>query len=70
MVREVIGVSECHQLQVSEGDRGWVVSLHCSLPGEMALTEAHRTISQLEDRLRDEVPGLDRVLIHAEPEQV
>jgi cation diffusion facilitator family transporter len=69
VVREVVGVGECHHLQVSEGDRGWVVSLHCSLPGEMSLTEAHRTISQIEDRLRDEVPGLDRVLIHAEPER-
>jgi cation diffusion facilitator family transporter len=67
IVGEATGVEECHDVEVGESGEGWRVSLHCSLPGEVALTEAHRTISQLEGELRERVPGLDRVLIHAEP---
>lgn len=67
IVGEASGVRGCHDLEVGESDAGWSVSLHCSVPGEVVLTDAHRTISQLEVELRKRVPGLDRVLIHAEP---
>ena len=67
IVGEELGVRECHHVEVGESSDGWSVSLHCTLPGGMVLSEAHRTISQLEDELRDRVPGLNRVLIHAEP---
>jgi cation diffusion facilitator family transporter len=69
IVAEATGVEECHDVEVGEGDEGWLVSLHCSLPGDVVLTEAHRTISRLEDELRDRLPGLERVLIHSEPSE-
>ena len=43
--------------------------MHCHLPGEISLAEAHRISSRLEARLRKEVPGLERVVIHAEPRE-
>jgi cation diffusion facilitator family transporter len=67
VVGEALEVRECHHLEVGETTDGWSVSLHCRLPGDMPLTEAHQTISQLEDELRTRVRGLSRVLIHAEP---
>ncbi len=33
----------------------------------MSLTEAHRLTSQMESRLRGAIPGVERVVIHAEP---
>jgi len=72
-VREIVGqapeVRECHGLEIGEGASGWSVSLHCSLPGEMAVTEAHDLISELENRIRRGIPGTERVVIHAEPER-
>lgn len=58
---------DCHQVQVRQGIGGWIVCLHCQLPGEMSLIEAHRICTCLEARLREEAPGLERVVIHAEP---
>ena len=60
-------VRGCHGLEIGQGAGGWNVSLHCSLPGETSVTEAHGLISELEDRMREGVPGIDRVVIHAEP---
>jgi len=58
----------CHQIQVRRGSTsGWFVSLHCALPGEMPLSEAHRISTRLETLLRMEIPGMERAVIHTEP---
>ena len=57
----------CHQIQVRQSDAGWTVSLHCHLPGELSLVEAHRISSQLEKQLLKKIPRLERVMIHTEP---
>jgi cation diffusion facilitator family transporter len=57
----------CHQVQVRQSDAGWAVSLHCHLPGELSLEEAHRISSQLERQLLEKIPRLERVMIHTEP---
>lgn len=57
-----------HQLQVRRGSCGWVVSLHYQLPGQMALVDAHELCGSLEQRLRERVPNVERVLIHTEPD--
>jgi divalent metal cation (Fe/Co/Zn/Cd) transporter len=41
--------------------------MHCHLPGEIALEEAHRISARLEAQLRKRIAGLDRVVIHTEP---
>ena len=72
-VRQIVDqaseVRECHGLEIGASPGGWSVSLHCTLPGEMAVTEAHVLISGLEDRMREAVPSIERVVIHAEPER-
>ena len=61
----------CHQVQVRRSGDRWVISMHCLLPGELALAEAHRISDriggQIRTRLGDQVPGLERVIIHTEP---
>lgn len=66
-IQETCNAEACHQVQVRRGDEGWAVSMHCHLPGEMPLAEAHRISTGLENRLREAVPGLRRVIIHTEP---
>ncbi len=70
-VQRVISASEtplhCHEVQVHRGEDGWVVSLHCCLPEEMTLFQAHRVGTTLEQLLREEIPDLERVVVHTEP---
>ena len=63
------GPVACHKIQVHQSDAGWVASMHCLLPGEMVLVDAHRVSSRLEALLRERVPGLERVTIHTEPQE-
>lgn len=68
VVDEMVGSNRCHQIQVRQsGAAGWFASLHCALPGETPLAEAHRISTRLEARLRREIPGLERAVIHTEP---
>jgi divalent metal cation (Fe/Co/Zn/Cd) transporter len=67
VINETLNAEACHQVQVRRSDGGWAVSLHCHLPGEIPLVEAHRIGSRLEARLRERIAGLGRVVIHTEP---
>lgn len=69
VINDTLNAEACHQVQVHRGDEGWTVSMHCHLPGEISLAEAHRVSTRLETRLQREVPGLERVVIHTEPRE-
>jgi cation diffusion facilitator family transporter len=63
-----VGPGVCHSVQTRRsGAKSWFLSLHCTLPGETPLAEAHRISTRLETRLRGQIPGLERVIVHAEP---
>jgi len=64
---EVLEGGAGHHILVWRTDSGYAVSMHCTLPGHIALAEAHRVSTQLETELRRRVPGLVRVVVHTEP---
>jgi divalent metal cation (Fe/Co/Zn/Cd) transporter len=66
---ETLGPVACHRIQVRQSDTGWVASMHCLLPGDMALVDAHQVSSRLEALLWERVSGLERVTIHTEPQE-
>ena len=57
----------CHQIEVRRGEGGWALSMHCRLPGEMPMAEAHSISTRLETQLRVKIPALGAVIIHTEP---
>jgi cation diffusion facilitator family transporter len=67
MARETLDAGACHQVHVRRSGEGWAVSMHCQLPGDILLAEAHRISTRLEAQLQEQVPGLERVVIHTEP---
>jgi cation diffusion facilitator family transporter len=67
VIHETLNAEACHRVQVRRSGEGWAVSMHCHLPGEMPLVEAHRIGTRLEARLRERIAGLERVVIHTEP---
>ena len=62
------GGVKVHEVHVRQGAHaGWVVTLHCNLPGDMLLSEAHDVSEKLESYLRKNLSGLELVIIHTEP---
>jgi divalent metal cation (Fe/Co/Zn/Cd) transporter len=56
-----------HDLQVQVSGTEVVITLHCSLAAVTSIGEAHALTERLERHLRATVPGVRRVIIHAEP---
>jgi divalent metal cation (Fe/Co/Zn/Cd) transporter len=64
----VVGRPCCHSVLVRrQGDRLFV-SLHCGFDKDLPVIEAHRVSSRIEEALKKEIPAVDSVLVHAEPE--
>ncbi|WP_161539612.1 cation diffusion facilitator family transporter [Paramagnetospirillum kuznetsovii] len=60
-------VDKVHHLEVQEREDGLYVSFHCLFPDDVPIGQAHQATARLEHRLRDTVPGIARVVVHAEP---
>jgi len=69
ILRSYVPQVHVHEVQVVRSSHGVSVSFHCTLPGQTALTEAHHLAERLEKHLRSRLPGLERVIIHVEPEE-
>jgi cation diffusion facilitator family transporter len=64
----VAGRACCHNILVRrQGDRV-AVSLHCGFDRNLPVIEAHRLSSRIEEALKKELPAIDHVLVHTEPE--
>ena len=58
-----------HDLDIwTETDGGLALSMHCHVPGDMLLEDAHHRAEEIEAKLRAALPALHRVTIHTEPE--
>ena len=68
VIAKVLSPGACHHLQIRCYKSGYALSMHCTLSGEIAISEAHAVSTQLEQGLRQSLPGLDAVVIHTEPE--
>lgn len=66
-VDKVMDTDTCHRIRAWRGKTGWTVSFHCRLDGGMSLEDAHRASMALEAHLRQEIAGLERVVVHTEP---
>ena len=60
-------VREIHNLSVLRTDGGAEVSLHLKLPGELPLDDAHEVATQVEQAIKESVPGVVSVQTHLEP---
>jgi cation diffusion facilitator family transporter len=65
---EIAGPGSCHNVLVRRHGDMRSVSLHCHVDKQMSIIQAHELTTRIEERLRERIPGLDRVLVHAEPE--
>ena len=60
-------VREVHNLSVLSVGSATELSLHLKLPGDLSLDEAHEIAEEVEQAIRDAIPGVDSVQTHLEP---
>jgi cation diffusion facilitator family transporter len=65
--KDIIGLKECHRVTVLRTGGAVSVNFHCIVDADMPISCAHELTSRAEYRLRQLIPGLGRVVIHAEP---
>jgi cation diffusion facilitator family transporter len=58
---------DVHKIEVFLADDEWHVSLHFLVPPETSVVAAHRESERLEKALREAIPDLGRIVLHAEP---
>jgi len=68
IARNLYPKNHWHDLDIrAESDGGYAISMHCNVPGDMSLEDAHRLAEQVETEVRADVPAIHRVTIHTEP---
>ena len=64
----IVGRECCHNILIRrQGDR-LSISLHCGFDPNLPVIEAHRLSSRIEETLKKEIPAIEQVLVHTEPE--
>lgn len=64
----VIGRPTCHGVTIRRHGGRLSVSLHCIFDKGLSIVQAHEMSTNIENRLKEEIPGLDKVLVHTEPD--
>jgi divalent metal cation (Fe/Co/Zn/Cd) transporter len=65
---ELVGPSRCHNVVVRRRGEKYSVSLHCHFDKDLSIIQVHELSTRIEERLKEKIPGLEGVLVHAEPE--
>ena len=63
----LVGRICCHDVVIHRRGDWLAVSMHCTLEDELAINQVHDITTRIENRLREEIPFLKHVLVHAEP---
>jgi divalent metal cation (Fe/Co/Zn/Cd) transporter len=67
---EIAGAQSCHNVMVRRHGQRVSVSLHCHFEKTLSIIEVHELSTRIEEQLKEKIPGVERVLVHAEPEVV
>ncbi len=69
LAEEIPGILGVHDIHVQQlGKRDYTVSMHCTFDEIAPLAAVHLRMATLERRLREQIPGLQHVMVHPEPE--
>jgi cation diffusion facilitator family transporter len=67
MARELYPDADWHDGLIRLALGGYALTMHCHLPGNISVEEAHNIAEQVETRIRADLPQIQRVTIHTEP---
>jgi cation diffusion facilitator family transporter len=61
-------LADLHNIRVRETDGGLFVHYHCRFEPSESIERVHAAIDRIDHALREAVPGVQRVIAHAEPQ--
>jgi len=61
-------LTDCHDVHVRLVEHKILVSCHCTMEGNLRITDIHDVTAALEDRIKERFPQIARVTIHPEPQ--
>jgi cation diffusion facilitator family transporter len=67
MTRNYDELINCHDVRVRQVEHHILVSCHCIMKSELAITRIHDVLAALEDLVKERFPQISRVTIHPEP---
>lgn len=67
VVKKLPLVKEVHGVQIRKAQDKLFISLHCLFNDNTSLEDVHTNASRFEYLLREEIPDIQRVVVHAEP---
>lgn len=67
LARTIPGIRDCSNIFVRHTRGGLWIVCHCSMEGSLSVVEAHELGLELGRRARRQIPGVERVTVHAEP---
>lgn len=70
LMKSMPEVYQCHNLRIWPEENGYDVVLHCHADPYLPIVEAHRLAEQLKQEIIAQVPGVNQVLVHMEPDEV
>ncbi len=60
-------LADCHEVHVRSVEHRILVSCHCSMDGNLPITDVHDLTATLENRVKERFPQVYRLTIHPEP---
>ena len=68
-ITDAVAGRDCsHDILIRRQGDWFAVSLHCGFDKNLPVIEAHRLSSRIEEALKKEIPAIEQVLVHTEPE--
>jgi cation diffusion facilitator family transporter len=65
---DLVGRPCCHSVMIRRQGDKIAVSLHCGFDRDVPIIEAHRISTRIEETIKREIPSVDHVIVHEEPE--
>jgi cation diffusion facilitator family transporter len=60
-------ISDVHNIRVRTTQHGLIVNYHCRVAPSLSVAEVHHAVDSIEHRVRQDVPGIHRIVSHTEP---
>lgn len=60
-------LADCHEAHVRFVEHRIIVSCHCTMNGNLPITQVHDVTAAVEDRVKERFPQIYRITIHPEP---
>ncbi len=67
IARSVDGIAGVHDLRVRTSGGLYQMEIHIDVDGQLTILKGHQIAKAVEGRLKSEIEGLDRVIVHVDP---